>query len=178
MEKEIHVFIIWQNGLPVKEDIFKDMRSNFTIRQVFKINWPERDFSRHLARFYGKSLPKGCKKGNECGFGSFLLVVVEDKQPHYKDGKNRNVIAAKMRYRSLCNANFVHASDSIEEADENLSYILGMNRHSFDEMYPDVWNGEIIDVNAEKLEPASCFLTYFHEFLASLKQVFSRRKRF
>lgn len=172
MEKETHIFIIWQNGLPMKEDIFKDIRSNFTIRQVFKINWPKHDFCRHLAHFYGKSLPKGCKKEKECGFGNFLLIVVDDKQPSYKDEKNKNIISAKMRYRSMCNGNFVHASDSVEEADKNLSYITGLNLRSFDEIYPNAWNGEIINVDFEKLKPISCFSILLHKFFAFWKQIF------
>ena len=61
MQKELYLFIIWQNGRFMEKQIIADLRKKFEIFRIFEVSWKEENFALNLARFYGKKLPKGCK---------------------------------------------------------------------------------------------------------------------
>lgn len=127
MSAETNIFIIWQNGRYLEQQIIADISTKFELQQVFELSWPMRDFHYNLAKFYGKSLPKGCRKEKECGCGDFLVVVVQDNQPHYEGGKNKNMKDAKALYRQMYGGqNFIHCSDTQQEGLDNLAYLTGL----------------------------------------------------
>ncbi len=127
MSAETNIFIIWQNGRYLERDIIADISSKFELQQIFELSWPKSDFHYNLAKFYGKSLPKGCKKEKECGCGDFLVVVVRDHHPQYEGGKNKNMKDAKALYRRMYNGqNFLHCSDTQQEGLDNLAYLTGL----------------------------------------------------
>ncbi len=127
MQKELHLFIIWEKGLFLADPICNDLATRFKILQKFKVTWNKNGFGRKLAEFYGKSLPKGCKKERECGCGSFLAIVVEDTHPVYQNDKNINLTSAKQMYRRWFEKrNFIHCSDTRAEGIDNIRYILGL----------------------------------------------------
>ena len=87
MQKELYLFIIWQNGRFMEKQIIADLRKKFEIFRIFEVSWKEENFALNLARFYGKKLPKGCKKEKETGAGAFKVCLVYDNNPQYADGK-------------------------------------------------------------------------------------------
>ena len=149
MEKELNVFIIWEKGRYLSEPIIADIAAKFTILQSFNISWPKKSFAARLAQFYGKNLPKGCRKEKECGCGDFLLIVVEDEQPAYHEGKNINMTTAKGLYRQWFQGkNYVHCSDCQAEGEANVQYLLGINAEEFRTRFNHPWDGKIINRHA------------------------------
>ncbi len=128
MEKELYLFILWQKARFMEKNIINDIKKNFEIFKSYEITWTPELFADNLAHFYGKKLPKGCKKEKEVGCGPFLLLFVYDNNPLYNnEHRNINVSAAKHKYRQLLGANLVHASDNPEETFENTLFLFGKN---------------------------------------------------
>ncbi len=126
MQKELYLFIIWPNGRFMEKQIVADIKKKFEIFRIFEVCWKEEHFALNLARFYGKKLPKGCKKEKETGTGSFKIYLVYDNNPQYTDGKNTNIVKKKQEYRQLAGGgNLIHASDNPAETNENLLFLLG-----------------------------------------------------
>ena len=144
MSAETHIFIIWQNGRYLEQQIIADISSKFELLQIFEVSWPEREFHYNLAKFYGKSLPKGCKKEKECGCGDFLVLLVRDSAPNYKDGKNQNTVQIKLHYRQeFGGKNYIHCSDTLQEGIDNLAYLTGMSAEEVVARY-GAYNGQYI----------------------------------
>ncbi len=125
MVKELHLFIIWNNARFMEKQILNDIKKKFEIFQIYEISWSEEDFAKNLARFYGKKLPKSCKKEKEVGSGPFLAVLIHDNHPKITNNKNYNVASTKQSYRRLLGKNLIHASDTSDEAAENILFLLG-----------------------------------------------------
>ncbi len=149
MTSELHVFIIWEKGRYLSDEIIADIRSHFTIKQVYNQSWPREKFSACLAKFYGKNLPKGIRKEKECGNGDFLVIVAEDKRPRHLQGLNIRMCQAKVKYRSWLNGNLIHASDNAQEGIENLEFLLGCKAADFKRENPENWNGKIVNRQAD-----------------------------
>ncbi len=125
MQKEPYLFIIWQNASFMEKQIVTDIKNNFEIFRVYEICWTPAYFANNLSRFYGKKLPKSCRKEREVGTGAFKLYIVYDALPQYVNGVNINIIKRKIEYRQLTGGNFIHASDTPAETNENLLFLLG-----------------------------------------------------
>lgn len=154
MEKELQIFIIWENGRDKEAKVLKDIATKYEVLQTFVINWPVDDFARNLSRFYGKKIPKGCKKERECGTGGFLMIAAYDPKPNYVEdcrhecGSNRNAIHNKATYRKWTGGGFlIHASDNYCECKENLLFLLALTPQEFAEIYPANPQGTPIVLN-------------------------------
>lgn len=134
MKKELYLFIIWQNARFMEKQIFADIKKKFEIFQSIDITWSKQNFAANLARFYGKKLPKGCKKEKETGAGTFRVYLVYDENPQFCDGKNISICSSKEQYRQLTGGgNLVHASDNTDETNENLLFLFGKNLKEFEQ---------------------------------------------
>ena len=65
MEKELNIFIIWENARKNTDNILQTMRKKFEIRDVYEITWKRENFTKNLRRFYGANLPKQLRKTSE-----------------------------------------------------------------------------------------------------------------
>ena len=74
--EEIQLFIIWQNARKETTKLLTEIKTKFTINQVYEISWTPNNVIHNLKRFYGITLPDPEKKARQCGKGSFLLVIV------------------------------------------------------------------------------------------------------
>ena len=137
MEQELYLFILWQKARFMEKNIINDIKKNFKILQSYEVTWTPELFTSNLAHFYGKRLPKGCKKEKEVGNGPFFLLFVHDNAPlHDKNNRNLNVMEAKHKYRQLFGANLVHASNTTEETLENTLFLLGKNLKDIEKETP------------------------------------------
>ena len=144
MQNDLQLFIIWNHALPIKEKIIKDIKEHFEIKKVFDCHWPQELFSCYLVEFYHKKLYHCCKKEKDCGNGSFLLIVVNDTDPKYKNDINIKMKNLKQKYRNWAKGSFlIHASDNPKEAEENLRYLTNMSIEEFLQKYPSSWNNKI-----------------------------------
>ncbi len=150
MQKELILFIIWQNARNKETEILADITKNYEIMQVYNITWSKEHFAENLTRFYGKKLPAGCKKHKLCGEGSFLLILANDPNPAYKYGLNANPINSKTLYRGWTGGgHLIHSCDNASEAEENLLFLLGSTSNEYTQKHPEAWNGEIINLNQD-----------------------------
>lgn len=134
MQKQLQCFILWENARKFEKEILEDIRKHFKIIKIYEIHWDKEFFAQNMARFYGKKLKKARKKLRECGQGPFLFVPVFDENPRIEGGKDFNTMYAKGRYRGMLSAYgdyLVHASDTPEEADENMRFALGIGADEF-----------------------------------------------
>ena len=49
---EMHLFIIWKNGLYKKNEIIQDINDKLEIISIVEIEWSKDLFSSNLTRFY------------------------------------------------------------------------------------------------------------------------------
>ena len=140
MKEELHLFILWKNALYKKDEILKDIRKKFEIVKMYNVTWSDKKYSENLSRFYGTKLPDGSKKEEHCGKGTFLLIVVLDKNPKYEkrittageDVVNINMFDAKTKYREMTGGGHkVHATNSVKETDHDLTLLLGLNSNDY-----------------------------------------------
>jgi len=155
MKKELYTFILWQKARFMEKNIINDIKKNFELLQSYEITWTPEFFVNNLARFYGKKLPKGCKKEKEIGCGPFLLLFVYDSNPQYDSKKrNINIRNAKHKYRQLLGANLVHASDTPEETMETTLFLLGKNTKEIEkessQPFPILHNMDIKGISSWK----------------------------
>ncbi len=140
VEKELHLFIIWERARYKETDIINDIKANFTILKYFDIQWNSKNIASNFTRFYGTNLPAGSAKEVECGTGNFLLIVVFDENPQYANRLtskgdaivNTNMFDAKSKYRSWTGGGHkIHATNSPRETNHDLSLLLGVNSEDF-----------------------------------------------
>lgn len=176
MKKELNLFIIWNNARGKEKEILADISENFEIRQVYNITWSKERFADNLTRFYGKKLPKNCKKQQECGTGSFLLVVIHDLKPAVKNNLNGNIIGRKYQYRQWTGGgHLIHAADNQQEAEENLLFLLGTNVKEFEQTHPLPWDRKVIDLKrdlsgAENWKDENEFQTFLNKLPETKQQ--------
>ena len=126
--KNLYLFILWQNGRVKEKEFLEDVKQKFEVFQIYEITWREEDFAPSLARFYGKKLPKGCKKEKDTGRGAFLAILFFDNNEKWNEaGNNSTVQYAKRIYREFLGGNLLHASDNPVETNENTLFLLGKN---------------------------------------------------
>lgn len=140
MEKELHLFIVWEQGRYKENDILSDIKLNFQIVKCYDILWSDECVSDNFTRFYGTNLPKGSGKEKECGTGRFLLVIVYDENPHYEIRRtskgdavvNVTMFDAKSKYRAWTGGGHkIHATNSPKETNHDLTLLLGINVADF-----------------------------------------------
>ena len=156
MKEELHLFIIWQNAREKQEEILQDIKENFKIIKLYEVEWDKEKFSNNLSRFYGTNLPKGSGKEVRCGNGKFLLVILKDLNPIYKEretskGKkivNINMFDKKEQYRQITGKDDkVHGTNSEIETNHDLTLLLGKNIEDFLKENNNDWDGKIEQIS-------------------------------
>ena len=145
-----HIFIIWENSRPKLDMLLNDIKTKFSIREIYEITWDDDFFVDNLRRFYGATLPDPHAKAKECGFGPFLVVFLEDNCPtmsergyrHRRQIVNTNVFDAKMKYRKWLGGDFrIHGSNNEKETNHDLVLLLGKNIHDLLQTITSTWDG-------------------------------------
>ena len=126
MANNINVFVLWANGRHKEAEILSAIKEHFEILQTYEIFWNSKYFTRNLSRFYGKKLPNAFRKKKLCGTGAFLVICVNDPNPQIQNQKNLNLTSIKHRCRQILGGNYLHASDTKQEAEENLLLLTGL----------------------------------------------------
>ncbi|MBR2743798.1 MAG: glycosyltransferase family 2 protein [Clostridia bacterium] len=158
MKEELHLFIIWENARNMQDEIIEDIRNNFTIVNIYEIEWDKSKFSNNLTRFYGTNLPKGSHKEKHCGNGGFILILVKDGNPVYAKREtskgekivNTNIFDKKEQYRTLTGGGHkIHATNNTSETNHDITLLLGMNTDEFlDKNKQKIWDGSIKKISS------------------------------
>lgn len=152
MEEQFYLFIIWEQSRKKSDEIISDIQSKFIIREIFEITWSEKYFLNNLRRFYGYALPDPKKKTLLCGTGSFLLIIIEDKNPKFVTEsnfygvltKNENIAKYKMKYREMVGTEFsIHGSISVKETNHDVTLLLHKTLLELQNVLPKKWDGTI-----------------------------------
>lgn len=151
MNKEVHLFIIWEYGRLQQNRIVADIDKNFNILDIIEMKWSNEKFSENLTRFYGQNLPRNSSKEISTGKGEFLIIVVEDTSPIYgyrKTSKgslyiNVNMFDSKDLYRNWCKGNKIHGTNTVKETTHDLMLLLDQNIQDFLDTHSKNWDGII-----------------------------------
>ena len=152
MNSELHLMIIWERGRYRQQDIIDDLKTNFTILDCFEIEWSKDFVANNFTRFYGVNLPNRSFKEKECGRGKFLLLLLKDSNPTYLERKtshgveivNSKMFDSKTLYRSWTGGGHkIHATNSPEETNHDLTLLLGVNYDDYLKTAPDCWDGVV-----------------------------------
>jgi len=155
---EIHLFIIWENARKETTKLFTEIRKKFKINQVYEITWTPDNVIHNLKRFYGVTLPNPEKKAKQCGKGSFLLVIVTDKNPIHgvrgtsmgKQVVNTNIYDTKRKIRQIVTGEYpIHGSIHQKEANHDLTLLLGKNIEQIREECKIDWDEKIQPFNSD-----------------------------
>lgn len=131
--QELHLMIIWNRALAMRQDILDDLAATFQVVDVLDVKWPGKDFARNISRFYGKKLPDVSRKVRECGEGPFTLITFIDPAPFYEarstnagaERVNARIFDLKKSYRERRDSDFsVHATNSPEETRRDIFLLL------------------------------------------------------
>ncbi len=135
MERQIFLYLLWEEARDREEEILADLRAHFTVLKRFEVTWPRRAFIEHLEAFYGHSSAIWRAKANRDGTGSFLVILVEDEHPRFDRRRSLggveqevdvNVYDAKKRYRKLLKSkDRVHSSVTLAETRHNFCLLTG-----------------------------------------------------
>ena len=136
VQPEVHLFILWEKARSHEKEILEDIKANFSVLRIYEVTWSNSKFPENLSRFYGTSLPPNSRKEQHCGTGPFLAVVVEDVSPLYEvrtttkgdQRVNTKLFESKALHREWTGGGHrVHGSNSVVEADHNLTMLFGKN---------------------------------------------------
>ena len=117
MKEEIHDFIIWDKAKHKYDFLLNELKKKFEIIDVYEVTWTKENFEKNLRRFYGPTLPNPQKKMEQCGSGSFLVIIFLDPKPIYQFRKTSlglqmtdvNVYDVKRSLRKKINGEFFHS---------------------------------------------------------------------
>ena len=160
MGNQLYLFIIWEQSKHKHNLIIDDIKTKFTIREIFEITWSKEYFLNNLIRLYGPALPDPKKKILLCGTGSFLLIIIQDKNPIFRDeigfyGNvriNENIAKNKMEYRKWVGKEYsIHGSISEKETNHDLTLLLEKTSFELDNELPDRWDGSIKQLESDLL---------------------------
>lgn len=148
---ETHLMVLWSRAREQEKRILDDLARQVRIRRCFEIAWSKDAVRRNYMRFYGAKLPAVDQKVADCGTDPFLLVVMDVESPEYRlvctsrghEQANVTVFSLKSRYREWTAGagHRVHATNSPEEFDHDLTMLLGIGADEFDRQYPGDWDG-------------------------------------
>ena len=140
LNKELHLFIIWEKGREHELEILKEIEKLFLIKQTFSITWSPYYVNRNFTRFYGQNLPLGSHKELHCGSGEFKLIIVEDTNPIYENRKtskgnrtvNVNMFDTKSKLRKLTGGGHkIHGTDNERETKHDIALLIGLSKKDF-----------------------------------------------
>ena len=152
IHSELYLFLIWENARSKENYLLQEIQKEFQIRSVYDITWDKKIFSKNMRRFYGPKLGNVCEKTQLCGTGSFLLIIISDKNPKFGRRRtsngmelvNLNLFENKRKYRKLTSKGFaIHSSLTKKETNDDLTLLLGKKTSDIEKILPDTWDGNI-----------------------------------
>lgn len=176
INKDFHLFMIWEGGLSNVEDVVKNLTEKFDILFRADIQWSKEKLSENISRFYkieDKSLIAAhCK--NKARGGEFHCIVVEDKNPKYNYRQNIsgpirlvniNNLAIKRGIRNKMEGNFLHSSSCPEEFYEQIHLLFD------EEKIPEILCGKINYIQHLKQDlSGSQGWKSFHEYFSVINK--------
>ena len=155
---QTYLFIIWGNGRKKENYILEKIKNDFVIRDIFEIQWTEKNFSNNMKRFYGPKLGNVKTKVADCGISPFLLIIVSDPHPRFDKRRtsngmelvNINLFDKKKLYRKLTRIGYaIHSSITEKETNDDLTLMLGKNLKDFESGLSEKWDGNFKKINCD-----------------------------
>ncbi len=139
MDKEIQIFIIWENARAFENIILNEIRKKFIILKEYEIFWTPNLFSKNLSAFYGINYIYNTFQIELRGKGPFVLIIAEDKNPMYEKRKtnrgfiyvNINSFDLKQKIRQFIKSFAFHSSNNMKEVKYGIAVLLGKNLKDF-----------------------------------------------
>lgn len=137
--KDLQLLIIWSKARKKENKIIEDLNKNFHILGCFDISWSEKYIDDNFHRLYDVSPTGGIAgKRSEVGDESFIVIVLEDKNPVYEyrsdaSGRlkivNSNIVDKKNLYRNWVGGSYmIHSTDNLNEFFNNSILFFGKKK--------------------------------------------------
>ena len=161
-KKELHLVIIWENGIYKEQEIVRSISEKFELIEKYKINWNKNLFGKNLTTFYGTNLPPKSEKEKHCGKGEFLVIIFYDNDPKYGYVKtsrgtervNINIFTCKEKFRNLTGGGHkIHSTNSPLETNHDLTLLLGVNYNDYEVLLKNKSNNNKKNENIVKNVP-------------------------
>lgn len=134
IDKDYHLFMVWEGGLESLEAIIESISRRFDILFMADVKWSNHKIAENISRFYKINDPELINSHclNKARKGFFYCLIVEDKNPAYNYRQNisgpirlvnTNNLAVKRELRNTIKGNFIHSSSCPEEFYEQI-YLL------------------------------------------------------
>jgi hypothetical protein len=140
-ERDLHMFVLWEHAGPEWARIVEDLDRRFGVIHHRHVTWPAADIDDNFLRLYGSAPLAGrssetvFRRKEIVGAGTFAIVVVEDRDPHYVYDRtfsrkveivSRRIAEAKAAYREWTGGGFrVHSSNSLGEFFRDMTLLVG-----------------------------------------------------
>lgn len=132
---QVGLFALWPNARKQEQQVLNDLGARFDILGIYEIEWTPRLVAANYQRFYSDLQLRGVYHANRKGTGKFLVIPVRDPKPEFKECMtskgsrlvNANFLDAKMLYREWSDDLNVHCSETVIEANRDLTMLLGTN---------------------------------------------------
>src|SRR5690554_1405768 len=90
INKDFHIFMVWEGGLSNVEDVVKKLSEKFDILFRANMQWSKEKLAENISRFYKIDdeylIATHCK--NKARKGFFHCIIVEDNKPKYNYRQN------------------------------------------------------------------------------------------
>lgn len=138
LDRDLHLFILWEYGLPFQEDVRDVISRNFSLLGEYYISWSEEKVNENFLRLY-KAIDQEIisNKVEKVGGREFICFIVEDNDPEYRYRQNvsgtielvnTKVLSCKRLLREKSGGYYVHSSGSPEEFYEQAAILIGPSR--------------------------------------------------
>jgi hypothetical protein len=133
--EQVGLYALWPNARRQEQQVLDDLHGRFDILGIYEIDWTPRLLSANYQRFYSDLQLRGVYHANRKGAGKFLVIPVQDTKPRFQQRMtskghrlvNANFLDAKMLYREWSDDLNVHCSETVTEANRDLTMLLGTN---------------------------------------------------
>ena len=153
---QVGLFALWPNARRQEQQVLDDLNARFDILGIYEIEWTPGLVAANYQRFYSDLQLRGVYHANRKGTGKFLAVPVRDPKPDFQQRMtskgsrlvNANFLDAKMLYREWSDDLNVHCSETVTEANRDVTMLLGTNaadtlarRHE--------WSGKVVSLQRD-----------------------------
>ena len=146
------LFIIWETGRKLQDQILDDLAANFHINRVTEFRWTPAMVWANYQRFYSDTPIRGSAHARNKGVGPFLAINVSVNSATYDHRLTRNrgvrvvnteMFDAKTRYREWTGGYGIHCGENLSESLRDTHMLYGPESDNWVNRKLPKWNGTI-----------------------------------
>ena len=152
---EFQMFLIWHNAIEEYSYIIQRLSSCFLIKRVYETTWTREETLNNMMQLYQCTFTQAQAKLSECGYGTIIIIVVEDIEPISKlyltkYGKilvNKHAQEIKTEIRtSFKGKNIIHGTMTDFEFENDIKICLNCTQDEFFKKNKTEWDGDVCKI--------------------------------